>query len=1786
MSNIKRLKLKIASIIMLVVMLTLEFSPFAVKATAQQLQFYSAGSVSVGYDSYNNKNVFYGYSTLGGNIAYCVDYTCPLPSGTMSFSRYLSDQGLAVLIYGYPNISAAALGVNNNEEAYMATQMAFWEVLNRTQESHKAGKIFRVDNVTPKSGMEGFYKRTTAAAAKLVAMAESSPVTDNPTLVVNTESSKMVEMGNDSLLGPYYMRVEGMTASTLRGMSASLEGAPASARLTDANGNTKSSFGNGDAVYVRLSSSEETTSFKINFSADFDRKVGLIYSTSGNVQDYAVLDTIPNNANESISIKWNKVNYNGEIELVKVDQDNQPVAGAEFNLVDSNGTVLITRKTGSDGKINFINVPAGNYTLVEVSAPEGYTIKNKSTNVTVKANEKTPVKVVNDRITGKIIITKVDDLARPLGNVVFEVYNSKGQAVGQMKTDAQGKASMTLDYGKYYFKEISAPAGYTVDSTLYNFSVTNENRTFYQTVVNETYKGALVIVKKDDNNNPIENVKFNILNSNGEVIKTITTNARGVAGVQNLIYGTYYYQEVEAPDYVQIDTNKYEFKITENNQVIEKEITNKTIKGKIEITKIDNNANKIANVKFNILNEKGEVIQTITTNKDGVATSKELPIGNYYYQEVEVPAGYVMDTAKHSFNVTNSTTIKKTVINDVATGKLKVVKFDNASKKIADVTFNILDENNNVVDTITTDKNGEAVSKSLPLGTYYYQETKAPSNVKMDTTKYQFKLTENNQIITKNIVNFYQEGKLRVIKVDENNKPLQGVKFNILDSNKNVIDTIVTDKNGVAESKDLDKGSYYFQEIEAPKGIIVDNTMYDFKVEYDGQVVIKNIVNNYAKGSIVITKYNSAGKLLEGVKFQILDDAKQVVDTIVTDKNGKAESKDLVLGTYYYQEIEAPDNVIMDTSIHEFALTENKQVVKATVVNKLVEGTLKIIKVDENEKPLAGVKFNIYNANKVLVDTMVTDANGVAVSGKLEKGNYYYQEVEAPAGIIVDNNLYDFVLESDGQNVIKNMVNYYAKGKLVIIKYDSNMETLANVKFNVLDANGTVVDTLITDKNGKAESKDLVLGTYYYQEIEAPAKVIMDSTKYEFKLEQNNQVVTARIVNKLLEEGTLKIIKVDENEKPLAGVKFNIYDANKVLVDTMVTDVNGVAVSGKLEKGNYYYQEVEAPAGIIVDNNLYDFVLESDGQNVIKNMVNYYEKGKLVINKYATDNRTLANVKFEITDKDGNVVDTIITDKNGKAETKDLVLGTYYYQEVEAPSYVIKDTQKHEFKLNQNNEVVTAKVINKLLQGKIIIHKVDDANKPVANVTFNILDGKGNVIDTITTDAAGIATSKELPDGYYYYQEVSAPSKYRVDSEVKSFNIFNAENIEVTVVNYENEGRLHIIKVDENDQPLEGIKFNILDENKNVIDTIVTNRDGIAKSKDLVLGTYYYQEIEAPEGIVVDNNMYQFTIEYDGQNVIAKMVNYYAKGTLEITKIDSKNRTLSGVVFNITDEEGNVVDTLTTDKNGKAESKKLMLGTYYYQEISAPENVVVDTNKYEFKLNENNQVVKATVVNKVIEGRLHIIKVDENSVPLQGIKFNIYTLDDKLVDTIVTDENGVAESKDIEKGTYYFQEIEAPENIVIDTSKHEFTVEYDGQNVIGKLVNNYVRGQLQILKLDEKTNAKLEGAKFVILDADRNEVETITTNADGIAMSSNLLYGTYYFKEVEAPTKYIKDNTEYSFTISNNAEVIQAVVYNKKQEIPKTGGLLSSDAQIVLIVSMVVMFGYAVSKMLERREEY
>ena len=150
---------------------------------------------------------------------------------------------------------------------------------------------------------------------------------------------------------------------------------------------------------------------------------------------------------------------------------------------------------------------------------------------------------------------------------------------------------------------------------------------------------------------------------------------------------------------------------------------------------------------------------------------------------------------------------------------------------------------------------------------------------------------------------------------------------------------------------------------------------------------------------------------------------------------------------------------------------------------------------------------------------------------------------------------------------------------------------------------------------------------------------------------------------------------------------------------------------------------------------------------------------------------------------------------------------------------------------------------------------------------------------------------------------------------------------------------------------------------------------------------------------------------------------------------------------------------------------------------------------------------------------------------------------------------------------------------------YEFEIETDGQNVIKNMINYYVKGTLEITKLVEGTNEVLANVKFNILDEERNVVETIVTDENGVATSSKLPYGTYYFKEVEAPEGYIIDNKEHKFEIIKDNELVQGVVYNKKAELPVTGGILSSDIAIVFTVSMIVLFGYGIMKFLSDKKE-
>lgn len=347
-------------------------------------------SIVVAYDTYNQEEISYKELTLGGDVAYSIDYGAKEPNGElMTFRKYLSDAGMAVLLNGYPNRNPEEMQCANSDEAYIATQMAVWEVMNRTGESLKATKIFRVENIEPIEGKEESCNRIITAASKLIEKAENEPYTDVPVMHINNSNINIVKnIGEDALIGPYTVSMEGVEESKVNYIRATLESAPASAMVTDENGNEKTLLADGDFVYVKINGSEADSTFDIKFEASVDRVIGLIYENSNSdMQDYVKLSTKLDNLEGNSTIEWSTSVTIGTIDLTVIDNENNPIVGARFALKSSEGKTYGEIESGTDGKIMFYGVPEGEYTLEQITVPEGYELSETAKNITVNGGK-------------------------------------------------------------------------------------------------------------------------------------------------------------------------------------------------------------------------------------------------------------------------------------------------------------------------------------------------------------------------------------------------------------------------------------------------------------------------------------------------------------------------------------------------------------------------------------------------------------------------------------------------------------------------------------------------------------------------------------------------------------------------------------------------------------------------------------------------------------------------------------------------------------------------------------------------------------------------------------------------------------------------------------------------------------------------------------------------------------------------------------------------------------------------------------------------------------------------------------------------------------------------------------------------------------------------------------------------------------------------------------------------------------------------------------------------------
>ena len=357
-------------------------------------------------------------------------------------------------------------------------------------------------------------------------------------------------------------------------------------------------------------------------------------------------------------------------------------------------------------------------------------------------------------------------------------------------------------------------------------------------------------------------------------------------------------------------------------------------------------------------------------------------------------------------------------------------------------------------------------------------------------------------------------------------------------------------------------------------------------------------------------------------------------------------------------------------------------------------------------------------------------------------------------------------------------------------------------------------------------------------------------------------------------------------------------------------------------------------------------------------------------------------------------------------------------------------------------------------KGSLTINKVDaETGKALAGVTYRLFDANGKKVADMTTGADGKAVFKDLPQGKYSYQEISAPSGYVVDNTKYQITITaTALNITQKRTNTPAKASIEIIKVDaDHKTPLQGAGFRLYDASGKQVAEGYTDVNGKLTFSGLRLGSYTYKEFKVPDGYVLDTTAYSAALNKNGQVLKVTRENIPVKGSIEVLKVDEETKQpMAGVVYRLFDADGSKIADGTTDAAGKVTFSGLRLGKYFYQEVSTMDGYVLDETKYDFSLTTANLNIKVTRENAPAKGSITVRKVDVTGSPLAGAELLLETSADGKtwteVGRITTDSTGVAKWENLKTGVQYrVTETKAPAGYTLLTEPL-FTGALDSSN--------------------------------------------------------------------------------------------------------------------------------------------
>lgn len=713
-----------------------------------------------------------------------------------------------------------------------------------------------------------------------------------------------------------------------------------------------------------------------------------------------------------------------------------------------------------------------------------------------------------------------------------------------------------------------------------------------------------------------------------------------------------------------------------------------------------------------------------------------------------------------------------------------------------------------------------------------------------------------------------------------------------------------------------------------------------------------------------------------------------------------------------------------------------------------------------------------------------------------------------------------------------------------------------------------------------------------------------------------------RVVLEIEALGGIDLVKTSDQGGRLGDAEFELRK-NGVAVATGKTNANGEISFSDLEVGQYELVEIKAPTGYVLNTNPVA-VNVMGGVNTPVNITNDIIKGRVAVEKFDSeiDTLKLQGAEFTIYNMLGDIVDTIITDENGYAESKLLNYGSYVMRETGLPTGYKGDTSlSYNIQITENNKIYKYDIQNDVYKGKIHIVKIDAQNEevPVKGAGFDVIAenvpgiASNTLIEHITTNEDGFAYSGELRYGLYKLVETVVPDKFWESGKEYFVNITEDGKTYVRYIkNDAIQSKIRVIKTDGVDKKiLEGVKFKIRNKDRNedivfkeyiggkVVDKIVftTNEFGeFVTPQELGIGNYELVEVEGLEGYVlaepidftIDKNTSMEDVELIGKVMSLNVENQRIKSNFKLTKVDEYTKEpLEGVEFRIECIDGFNKGTfyrLITDSLGEATINNLEYGKYEIVELKTVEGYVLNEEPITFEVKENNKDIEIEISNKPIEGYIEINKVDEDTKrKLKDVKFEVWNKFRTLVAVLTTDENGYVKTEKLPYGVYYIKEQESPDGYRLNEDNIETVgISEEGQVHVLNITNKRQEGILQFSKTDIATGEVIEGATIEIKGLDEiNKDVYIKFVSSKKGNKFTLPVGKYEIKETIAPESYILSEEVGTFEIKEDGEIVKAEIKNKKKEVasvvdeptkkPITGDFIYYNMAIVLLAGIALL---------------